>query len=124
MAIAFFAALGLPGLSGFVSEAFSFLGAFQVDKLRIITMASTLGIVLTAAYMLWTLQRVFLGKVNEKWSAMPDVDGREIFMLVPLAVIVLVLGVYPSFMLNVMTSSVNHLVEVIAKNGAAVALIP
>jgi NADH-quinone oxidoreductase subunit M len=55
---------------------------------------------------------------------MPDVDGREIFMLVPLAVIILVLGVYPSFMLNVMTSSVNHLVEVIAKNGAAVALIP
>jgi NADH-quinone oxidoreductase subunit M len=74
--------------------------------------------------MLWTLQRVFLGKVNEKWSAMPDVDGREIFMLVPLAVIILVLGVYPSFLLNVMTSSVNHLVDVVAKGGAAVALIP
>ena len=124
MTVAFFAALGLPGLSGFVSEAFSFLGAFQVDKLRMVTIASTLGIVLTAAYMLWTLQRVFLGKANEKWSAMPDVDAREIFMLVPLAIIILVLGVYPSFMLNVMTSSVNHLVEVVAKGGAAVALIP
>jgi NADH-quinone oxidoreductase subunit M len=124
MAVAFFAALGLPGLSGFISEAFSFLGAFQVDKLRIITMASTLGIVLTAAYMLWTLQRVFLGKANEKWGAMPDVDGREIFMLVPLAIIVLVLGIYPSFMLNVMTSSVNHLVDVIAKGGSAVVMIP
>ncbi|MCX6120845.1 MAG: NADH-quinone oxidoreductase subunit M [Ignavibacteriales bacterium] len=124
MTVAFFAALGLPGLSGFVSEAFSFLGAFQVDKLRIVTMASTLGIVLTAAYMLWTLQRVFLGTASEKWSAMPDVDGREIFMLVPLAIIILVLGIYPSFMLNVMTSSVNHLVEVVAKGGAAVALIP
>jgi NADH-quinone oxidoreductase subunit M len=55
---------------------------------------------------------------------MPDVDGREIFMLVPLAIIVLVLGIYPSFMLNLMTSSVNHLVDVVAKGGAAVALIP
>ncbi len=124
MTISFFAALGLPGLSGFVSEAFSFLGAFQVDKLRIVTIASTLGIILTAAYMLWTLQRVFLGEVNEKWSSLPDVDRREIFMLVPLAIIVLVLGVYPSFMLNIMMSSVNHLVEFIARGGTAVTMIP
>jgi NADH-quinone oxidoreductase subunit M len=124
MTVAFFAALGLPGLSGFVSELFSFLGAFQVDRLRIITMASTMGIILTAAYMLWTLQRVFLGKPNGKWSTMPDVDAREIIMLVPLAVIILVLGIYPSFMLNVMTSSVNHLVDVVAKGNAASALIP
>ena len=124
MTVAFFAALGLPGLSGFISEAFSFLGAFQVEKLRVITIASTLGIVLTAAYMLWTLQRVFLGKVNEKWGTLPDVDAREIFMLVPLAMIILVLGIYPSFMLNVMTTSINHLVDVVAKGSTAVALLP
>jgi len=124
MTVAFFAALGLPGLSGFVSEAFSFLGAFQVDKLRIVTIASTLGIVLTAAYMLWTLQRVFLGKTNEKWGTLPDVNGREIFTLVPLAIIVLFLGIYPATLLNVMTASVNHLVDVIAQNSAAVALLP
>ncbi len=124
MTVAFFAALGLPGLSGFISEAFSFLGAFQVDRLRIITIASTLGIVLTAAYMLWTIQRVFLGKPNEKWGSLPDVTGREIFTLVPLAAIVLVLGVYPSFMIDVMTSSLNHLVDFIAKSNAAVAMIP
>jgi NADH-quinone oxidoreductase subunit M len=121
--VAFFAALGLPGLSGFISEMFSFLGAFQVDKLRIITIASTLGIVLTAAYMLWTLQRVFLGKVNEKWGILPDVDAREIFMLVPLAIIIIVLGIYPSFMLDIMTSSVNHLVNLVAQNGSAAALL-
>ena len=124
MTVAFFAALGLPGLSGFVSEAFSFLGAFQVEKLRVVTIASTLGIILTAAYMLWTLQRVFLGKVNEKWSALPDVNGREIFTLVPLAIIIVVLGIYPSLMLNVMTSSLNNLVDIVAKGGTAVALIP
>jgi NADH-quinone oxidoreductase subunit M len=67
---------------------------------------------------------VFLGKANEKWISMPDVDAREILMLAPLAIIVLVLGIYPSFLLNVMTSSVNHLVDFVAKGGTAVALIP
>jgi len=124
MTVAFFAALGLPGLSGFVSEAFSFLGAFQVDRLRVITIASTLGIVLTAGYMLWTLQRVFLGKTNEKWAALPDVNGREMFTLVPLAVVVVVLGIYPSFMLNVMTTSLNHLVDLVSRGGAALAIVP
>jgi NADH-quinone oxidoreductase subunit M len=124
MTIAFFAALGLPGLSGFVSEAFSFLGAFQVDQLRPITIAATLGIILTAAYMLWTLQRVFLGKPNGKWGAMSDVNAREMFTLVPLLVIVIVLGIYPSLLLNVMTPSINHLVECIAKGGAGLAVLP
>lgn len=122
MTVAFFAALGLPGLSGFISEAFSFLGAFQTY--RYITIASTLGIVLTAAYMLWTLQRVFLGQPNEKWAGLPDINGRELAALVPLAIITLWLGVYPSTMLDIMTTSVNHLVEFVKQGGAAVALLP
>lgn len=121
MMVAFFAALGLPGLSGFISEAFSFLGAFQTH--RYITIASTLGIVLTAAYMLWTLQRVFLGKPNEKWAGLADINGRELFTLVPLAVIVLALGIYPSLVLDLMTSSLNHLVNVVT-GAAPVAMVP
>lgn len=120
--VAFFAALGLPGLSGFISEAFSFLGAFKT--FRYITVASTLGIVLTAAYMLWTLQRVFLGQQNEKWAHLPDINGRELFTLVPLAVIVIVLGIYPSFMLDLMTSSLNHLVDIVVTNGASISVVP
>jgi NADH-quinone oxidoreductase subunit M len=121
MTVAFFAALGLPGLSGFISEAFSFLGAFKT--FRWITIASTLGIVLTAAYMLWTLQRVFLGQPNEKWKQLPDINGRELFTLVPLAVVVIALGIYPSLMLDLMTSSLNHLVNVVI-SAAPVAVIP
>ncbi|MBI2619687.1 MAG: NADH-quinone oxidoreductase subunit M [Ignavibacteriales bacterium] len=121
MTVAFFAALGLPGLSGFISEAFSFLGAFQTH--RYITIASTLGIVLTAAYMLWTLQRVFLGSPNEKWAGLPDINGRELFTLVPLAVIVLVLGVYPSLAIDLMTASLNNLVDIVA-GGSALAMAP
>ena len=115
MVVAFFAALGLPGLSGFISEAFSFLGAFQA--FRWITIASTLGIVLTAAYMLWTLQRLFLGTLPEKWNSLPDINGRELFTLVPLAVIVIFLGIYPSPMINLMTSAVNTLVDVVNRGG-------
>ena len=121
MTVAFFAALGLPGMSGFVSEAFSFLGAFQAH--RYITIAATLGIVLTAAYMLWTLQRVFLGKPNEKWAGLPDINGRELFTLVPLAIIVITLGIYPSFLLDLMTSSLNHLVNIVNAS-SAMAMIP
>jgi len=124
MTVAFFAALGLPGLSGFISEAFSFLGAFQVDELRVITIASTLGIVLTAAYMLWTLQRVFLGKPNEKWAGMPDINGRELSALVPLAIIVLVLGIYPSLLLNYMSTSLNHLIDIVRTGGQGMAMLP
>jgi NADH-quinone oxidoreductase subunit M len=120
MTIAFFAALGLPGLSGFISEAFAFLGAFQT--LREITIASTIGIVLTAAYMLWTLQRVFLGSLPEKWKSLPDINGRELFTLVPLAIIVIFLGIYPSPAINLMTSSVNALVEVVTK-GASMTMV-
>ena len=122
MTVAFFAALGLPGLSGFISEAFSFLGAFQT--FRVITIISTLGIVLTAGYMLWTLQRVFLGQPSEKWASLPDINGRELFTLVPLAVVVLALGIYPSLMLDLMTSSLNHLVDIVKQGGAAAAMMP
>ncbi len=128
MVIAFFAALGLPGLSGFISEAFSFLGAFQStferDTIQKITMFSTLGIVLTAGYMLWTLQRVFLGSLPEKWNGLTDVDGRELAMLIPLAIIVIFLGIYPSPMIDMMTTSINALVEVLKTgNGVTSAML-
>ena len=116
--IAFFAAIGLPGLSGFVSEAFVFLGAFQANPFW--TVLSTLGIVLGAGYMLWTFQRVFMGTLPEKWEAvMSDVSPREIFTLAPLAIIILFLGVYPSPALNMMTTSLDHLVRFVKASAPA-----
>ncbi len=109
--IAFFASLGLPGLSGFISEAFSFLGAFQTHQW--LTIASTSGIVLTAAYMLWTFQRVYLGTLPEKWNSLQDISKRELLMLVPLAIIIIFLGIYPTPMLELMNTSVNALVEMV-----------
>lgn len=113
--IAFFGAIGLPGLSAFISESFIFLGSFQNSIIRIIAIISTLGIVLNAAYMLWTLQRVFLGTLPEKWTdVMTDISGRELLSSVPLLLVVIYLGVYPSPFINLMTSSVNQLVGVLS----------
>ncbi len=109
--VAFFAAIGLPSMSGFISEAFVFLGAFSVESIRILTIISTLGILLGAAYMLWALQRIFFGKLNEKWATLADMDRREYIMLIPLTIIIIFLGVYPAAMLSIMNTSVNGLVD-------------
>ena len=97
-AFAFFAALGLPGLSGFISESLVFLGAFQEQKL--LACLGTLGILLGAAYMLWTYQRVFMGPVNEKYKDYKDMNKIEIASLFPLAFVVLVLGIFPFHLLG------------------------
>jgi NADH-quinone oxidoreductase subunit M len=112
--VAFFAAIGLPGLSGFISEVLIFVGAFGEESIRTLTIISTLGILLGAGYMLWTFQRVFFGELNEKWSNLPDFDVREYLMFVPLTAIIIFLGVYPSAMLDVMNTSVNTLVDFMA----------
>jgi NADH-quinone oxidoreductase subunit M len=109
---ALFAALGLPGLSGFVSEAMVFMGAFPVY--RTIAMISAVGIVIGAAYVLWMLQRVFLGPKNPKYDALPEISAREMFTLVPIGLIVLLLGVYPMPVLNLMKVSLNNLIKVVA----------
>jgi len=109
--VAFFAAIGLPGMSGFVSEVLVFIGAFGVSAIRVLTIISTLGILLGAGYMLWTLQRIFFGPLNEKWSTLKDLDKREYAMFIPLTIIIIFLGVYPSAMLDIMNSSVNSLVN-------------
>ncbi len=119
--IAFFAALGLPGLSGWWSESFVFIGAFRNGTVRLWTVLSLLGVVLGAAYMLWLLQRAFLGtlKTREWEGRLPDLTGREWGMLVPLAIIVVALGVWPRPVLDVMNGSVNTLVEFLRSNSGA-----
>ncbi len=137
LTLAFFASLGLPGLSGFISEAFVFVGSFSSEVTRPLAIVSVLGIVFGAAYLLWSLQRMFLGKRREDalyelhkdengdlkihfhdWKGSNDLDMREYAMLVPLAVIVVILGVYPMPILGLMTSSINQLVEVVVSFGS------
>ncbi len=117
MTVAFFAALGLPGLSGFVSEMLSLLGAFQT--FQTLTIISAVTIVLTAGYMLWVLQRVFLGPLPDKWKGLKDMNGRETLMLASLGAIVIFLGIYPAPLLDLMNSSLNTLAGILQASGTA-----
>lgn len=105
--LAFFAALGLPGLNSFISEALVLLGMFKAHAGLAIVAAT--GVIITAAYCLWTLQRVFLGAVNGKYASLPDLSAREAVSLAPLAVLVVALGVYPHPVLNIMRATLASL---------------
>ena len=106
--LALFAALGLPGLSGFVGEALVFVGAFSVY--RTVTIISAIGIVLGAAYVLWMLQRVFLGPLNPKYADLPDINRREMLSVAPIAVLVILLGVFPMPIIDLIKTSLLHLI--------------
>ena len=105
--LAFMASLGLPGLSGFVGEALSLLGAYS--KFKVLTILSTAGIVIGAAYFLWTLQRVFLGELNPKYESITEINGREIATLVPLGILTIVLGIWPSIAIDMFREAVSIL---------------
>jgi NADH-quinone oxidoreductase subunit M len=110
--LAFFAALGLPGLSTFISEALVLIGSFQ--QYRVIAIMATTGIILTAGYFLWTMQRVFLGPLKKEYAGLPDMNLREAFTLTPLALIVVVMGFYPMPVLNMIGATLRELVARLA----------
>jgi NADH-quinone oxidoreductase subunit M len=110
-ALAFFASMGLPGLSGFISEVLVLLGTWQ--KYPVLTIVGASGVILTAGYLLWTIQRVYLGPANEKYLTFPEINGREMFTLVPLGAIVIVVGVYPSVVLDLLRSSLDQINQVV-----------
>ena len=101
------ASLGLPGMAGFVSEFLCLLGTFTVYPW--FAALSCIGIILAASYLLYTIQRVLLGPLNPKWANLAEINGREIFTLVPLMVLILAIGVYPKFILDYLTPTLNAL---------------
>jgi NADH-quinone oxidoreductase subunit M len=113
--VAFFASLGLPGMAGFVSEAMTLVGAFQSadPRFKILVLISCLGVVMTAAYILWALQRVFLGPLNEKYKDYKDINFREVFSLAPLLFLCLLLGIMPRLLLDWMDKSVVALMQLL-----------
>ena len=110
-ALAFFASMGLPGLSGFISEVLVLLGTWQ--KYPVLAILGASGVILTAGYLLWTIQRVYLGATNEKYKAIPDINGREIFTLVPLGIIVILVGIYPTFVLDLLRASLDNINQIV-----------
>ena len=109
MGLAFFASLGLPGLCGFISEFMVFSGSFPVYMTYVIISATS--VVITAAYYLWAIHRMFLGKLNEAYRGYPDLNWRERMMLYPLGAIAIFLGFYPQAILGTINSTLHALVE-------------
>jgi NADH-quinone oxidoreductase subunit M len=107
--VIFFGSMGLPGLCGFVAEAFVVLSAFNYSPILAILAAAA--VILTAGYILWTIQRVFLGR-SETWKGLPDMDLREIGIAVPLVVLTIAMGILPhTLVLSWMGPSVDQLVR-------------
>lgn len=123
VAIAFFASLGLPGFSAFIGEAFVIIGAFNAESMatgipRWMAIAGSIGILLSAAYFLWTLQRMFFGQTRVKggtdWlGALKDLNRREQIILFPTLALALFMGVAPAFVFTNLNSSVLHLIDII-----------
>ncbi|MBI4597475.1 MAG: NADH-quinone oxidoreductase subunit M [Candidatus Omnitrophica bacterium] len=101
--------LGLPGLSGFVAEFLSMLGAFNVWRWP--TVVSSIGIVVAAAYMLKVIRQILLGPLNERWKALTDMTWWERLTLIPLLVVVLAVGVYPMFVLRLQDATIQQLLR-------------
>jgi NADH-quinone oxidoreductase subunit M len=101
---------GLPGTSGFVGEFMVILAAFRADFWFAVLAATTL--ILGAAYSLWMVKRVLFGKVNsEAVAALQDINAREAAILATLAIVTLLLGVWPAPLIEVMETSINNLVQ-------------
>jgi NADH-quinone oxidoreductase subunit M len=124
--VAFFASLGLPGFAGFIAEIMVFVGAFMSETVnglvpRWMVAVSLLGLVLGAAYYLWTLQRIFFGEFWIKTKVIPeekltDLTGREYILLLPLTLLILAFGIFPTLLLDYITPAVNGLVDILSRH--------
>lgn len=101
--------VGLPGTSGFVGEILTMVGAYQVNPW--VAAGAAIGMILSAVYALHLYREVVFGEVtNPKLETITDMTGREMFILAPLALFTLILGVYPSLVTDITAASVDNLI--------------
>jgi NADH-quinone oxidoreductase subunit M len=131
--IGFFASMGLPAFSGFIAEVLVFLGAFRAPSANGLlhesfAVVATSGLILGAAYYLWTLQRMFFGPLDVKGkidvSVLSDLSTREYFLLVPLAAATLWFGIIPQSLINFIDPFARHLSELVLTTGRNLTLTP
>ncbi len=105
------ASLGLPGLNGFISEFLVVRGSYPV--LTPYTAISMLGLLFTGAYILKGIMKVLHGPINEHWAhgehKLPEIKPREVIVMVPLMALILFIGVWPAWILNVINAAVTRL---------------
>ena len=110
--VAGFASLGLPGTSGFAAEILVFLGTFPVWSWP--TVLAVFGVVITAGYILWMIQRAMFGPRMERWSKLPDATRTDLIPMVLLIVPIILFGVYPAFISDVFAVGIEPIVQDVA----------
>lgn len=108
MGISLFASLGLPGLNSFVGEFLIFKGTFALSGWA--AAISTLGLLMTAVFVLAILQRVFHGPLNQRWASFPDLSWGERFIVIPAVAVMFGIGIYPQPVLGLINMTVLQLV--------------
>lgn len=106
--------VGLPGLNGFIGEFLILLGSFKSPVLNSwwFTAFAASGVIFAAVYLLWMYQRVVFGTViNSKLDGLKDMNGREIFVMVPIFIFIVWIGIYPSTFLDVSDKSTAKVVK-------------
>jgi NADH-quinone oxidoreductase subunit M len=113
--IAGLASLGLPLTSGFAAEFLVFVGSFSsttVAGIKVYTLIGVVGVVLAAGYILWMLQRVFLGPVQEKFNGVKDADKLEMVYMFIFVGLILLIGVYPSILTDMINMGISSISSV------------
>ena len=121
MVLTALASAGLPGLNGFVGEFLILVGAFGSDApgMQVLTVIATLGVILAAVYLLWMLSRMLFGPLtSESNRKMPDLNVRELVILAPMALLMILLGLMPQPFLRVSEPAAARLMEVIEQKRA------
>jgi NADH-quinone oxidoreductase subunit M len=106
--------IGLPGLNGFVGEFLILIGSFKSPVLSNwwYTVFAASGVIFAAVYLLWMYQRVVFGEVkNPKLSTLADMNSREIFVMIPIIIFIVWIGIYPGTFLNVSEKSSAKVIE-------------
>jgi NADH-quinone oxidoreductase subunit M len=102
--------VGLPGTSGFVGEFLSLIGVFKVNIY--VAIFATTGVILSAAYALWLYKRVVFGEItNKAIEELKDINAREYMILFPLAILIILFGVYPNMIIELTSASTSNLIE-------------
>jgi len=114
--IAGLASLGLPGTSGFAAEFITFVGSFTsvaVEGIQLYTLLGVLGIVLTAGYILWMLQKVFYGPPLEKYDGVPDADNIERVCIFSFVGAIMLVGLYPAILTDVIKLGITPIMKLV-----------
>jgi NADH-quinone oxidoreductase subunit M len=102
------AALGLPGLNGFISEFLVVRGSWPI--FTVYTAVAMIGLLFTGLYVLKGIKKVLHGPLNPQWVGhLPEINAREIFVIVPLMILILWIGIWPGWILGVINNAVAAL---------------